>query len=88
MVSSSTTRRGGKEVRGLISFRSQNADVFFPIIHGTSRKCQRSLSSVLIHALTTERPRQDAVSVRHGSKEKKQGMCLLKDYKSVLTAGK
>lgn len=78
--------RGGKEVRGLVSFRSHGC--FFPIIHGTSHKCQRSLSSVLIYALTTERPRQDAVSVCHGSKEKKTGMCLLKSYKSVLTAGK
>ncbi len=74
---------GGKEVRGSISFRSQNADVF------SSRKHAKDLfSSVLIHALTTESPRQDAVSVRHGSKEKKQGMCLLKSYKSALTAGK
>lgn len=53
-----------------------------------SQTHQRSLSSVLIHALTTERPRQDAVSVRHGSKEKKQGMYLLKSYKPALTAGK
>ncbi len=71
---------GGKEVKSSISFRSQNADVFF--------LSQTSLSYVLIHALTTESPRQDAVSVRHGSKEKKQGMCLLKSYKSALTAGK
>lgn len=67
---------------------SEAMDVFFSIKHGTSHKRQKSLSSVLIHALTTERPRQDAVSVCLGSKEKKQGMCLLKSYKSVLTAGK
>lgn len=78
---------GGREVRSLISFRS-NADVFFQSYTGPLANARESLSSVLIHALTTEMPRQDAVSVRHGSKEKKQGMCLLKSYKSVLTAGK
>lgn len=74
--------------RSSLEARIQMFFFFFNQTWDLSQIRRRSLSSVLIHALTTERPRQDAVSVRHGSNEKKRGMCLLKSYKSALTAGK